>query len=908
MSMTAIRLSDSGQRSVVSGHVDNYTLLLLAFVFTGLALFQLALVNNDLSLTTFWPLVILILCGSLATFLLQRSGKLGDPLLLPLVFFLSGLGLALITRLAPAFVRPQLAWLVVATAGLLIVTSLPQNLNWLHRYKYSWLTGGLILLAATLVFGVNPSGYGPRLWLQLGPIYFQPSEPLKLLLVIFLAAYLADRRRQLREVKAYIGPVGMPHPSYWGPMLLMWGLSIVLLVWQRDLGAALLFFCTFLAMLYAAIGQKRYLWGGVLLLVVAGSIGYYLFDVVQLRIEAFWNPWLDPAGRSFQIVQSLLAFASGGFFGQGLGQGLPTAIPVVHTDFVFAAIGEEYGLLGALGVMVCFLLLVSRAFYIALRAETGFEQLLATGIGAMLSLQTLIITAGTLKLMPLTGVTLPFVSYGGSSLVTSFVMVGLLLFIGSQRRGEATKQRGVAVANFPLHTSERSLPLRRSTSHASGPPLPIYHLSLARELFIGFAVVAGGLIFWQIALAPLLNGREDNPRPVIAQQQIRRGRLLTADGVPVAQTIINEEGLAERRYPYAGLSSVTGYYSIRYGLGGTEATFDPILRGTADQTPEEKWLGDLLHRPLVGHDVTLTIDLPAQVAADVALGEEEGAVVVMEIETGAIRVMSSHPTYDPNHLDDMWDTLRKDQQAPLLNRATQGLFPVGDLARLVGLIGLHEAGATTPPDPLTAPLVEMLAPLSQPGYLATARQLGLIRPLPGLPSQVGRLPDFENRGTARDLAVTPLHLARVMAALELEGRLPTPTLAAVEAEVAPQQTQAFGPDTARYIRSLLPQVADEMVGLVGQATPKETGQRSLSWFVGLASAEAIKAEPALKGANAQAESELILDPAQIARPTPTAPLAWTPARYVVVAVVVTNNPEDNSALRLARAPLQVLLK
>jgi peptidoglycan glycosyltransferase len=882
---------------VVGSHFDSYALLLLAFVFTGLALFQLALVNNDLSLTTFWPLVILILCSSLAAFLLQRSEKVGDPLLLPLIFFLSGLGLALITRLAPAFIKPQLAWLVAATAGLLIVTLLPQNLNWLHRYKYAWLTGGLILLAATLVFGVNPSGYGPRLWLQLGPIYFQPSEPLKLLLVIFLAAYLADRRLQLREVKAYIGPLGMPHPSYWGPMLLMWGLSIVLLVWQRDLGAALLFFCTFLAMLYAAIGQKRYVLGGVLLLVVAGSIGYYLFDVVRLRIEAFWNPWLDPAGRSFQIVQSLLAFASGGFFGQGLGQGLPTAIPVVHTDFVFAAIGEEYGLLGALGVMVCFLLLVSRAFYIALRAESGFEQLLATGIGAMLSLQTLIITAGTLKLMPLTGVTLPFVSYGGSSLVTSFVMVGLLLFIGSQRRGKAAQQRGGKEANFPFHASERSLSLER-------PPLPIYHLSLARELFIGFTVVAGGLIFWQIALAPFLNGRDDNPRPVVAEQQIRRGRLLTADGVAVAQTIINEQGLAERRYPYAGLSSVTGYYSLRYGLGGTEAAFDPILRGTADQTVEEKWLADLLHRPSVGRDVTLTIDLPAQVAADVALGEEEGAVVVMEIETGAILVMSSHPTYNPNLLDDMWDTLRQDRQAPLLNRATQGLFPVGDLARLVGLIGLREAGATIPHDPLTAPLAEMLAPLSQPGYLATARQLGLLRPLPGLPSQVGRLPNFENRGTVRDLAVTPLHLARVVAALELEGRLPSPTLAA-EAEAPLPQTQTFGPDTARYIRSLLPQVTEQMVGFAGQATPKETGQRPLSWFVGLAPAEAVQVETIQQ---AQGEAELVLDPAQIATPTPTAPLAWTPARYVVVAVVVTNNPEDNPALSLARAPLRMLLK
>jgi cell division protein FtsW (lipid II flippase) len=216
-------------------------------------------------------------------------------------------------------------------------------------------------------------------------------------------------------------------------MLLMWGFSMVLLIWQRDLGAALLFFGVFLAMLYAATGQGRYVLIGLTLLGVGSLAGYRLFDHVALRIEAWWNPWREASGRSFQIVQSLLAFASGGVLGQGLGQGLPTAIPVVHTDFVFAAIGEEYGLAGAMAVIACFALLVSRAFYIALRASRPFDQLLAAGIGALLGLQALVIMAGTLKLMPLTGVTLPFVSYGGSSLLTSMMMVGLLLHISSHR-------------------------------------------------------------------------------------------------------------------------------------------------------------------------------------------------------------------------------------------------------------------------------------------------------------------------------------------------------------------------------------------------------------------------------------------------------------------------------------------
>ncbi len=860
-----------------------YSLFLLAFLFTGLALIQLHLVNGSLSPTTLTPLLVLVGCGSGAAYCLHVRRRAGDSILLPLVYFLTGLGLAMIARLAPAFVTRQIFWLVMATAALLLVTLFPKNLNWLRHYKYSWLTGGLLLLVATLLFGVNPSGFGPRLWLQLGGIYFQPSEPLKLLLVIFLAAYMADRHRQLAEKPAYIGRVPFPHPSYFGPMFLMWAFSVVLLIWQRDLGAALLFFGTFVGMLYGATGQARYVWSGGLLLIGAGLLGYYLFDVVQLRVEAFLNPWLDPSGRSFQIVQSLLAFASGGLFGQGLGQGLPTAIPVVHTDFVYAAIGEEYGLLGALAILTCFALLLSRAFHIALRAGSNFERLLAAGIGTMLGLQTIVITAGTLKLVPLTGITLPFVSYGGSSLVTSFVMVGLLIFI-------AKKQAGLEPRFVPPS------------------PLINYNARLAKGLLTGFMIVAGGLVFWQLAAAPFLVARADNPRPIIAEQQIERGRLVTADGIPVAETIMTEVGLADRHYPYPELSTVTGYYSLRYGVGGTEAAFDSMLRGTAGRAGLEAWLDDLLHRPLVGQDITLTINLPAQVSADVALGDREGAVVVMDLETGAILVMSSHPTYDPNTLDETWDTLRQDERAPLLNRATQGLFPVGDLARMVGLVGLYDAGLHMPDDPLAAPLSDMLAPLGQAGYLATAHQLGLTRLLAGLPSQPGRLPDLEGEETVRELATTPLHLARVAAALELEGRLPNPTLSLNFESILPasggNRTQAMSPATASFVRSMLPQVDShaQIIGLTGQTTPEETGQAWLSWFVGLAPAE-------VSPISADGPAMLPLDPSQApVAPTPTPQIERDKARYVVVAVVVTAKPDVEAALQVARAPLNVLLE
>ncbi len=877
-----------------SSVVAHRLLWALAYLFITIALLQLGLTNNTLTLFTFIPLLVLIGCGSIAAYSLNRLNRAKtlsggrwsvvscpDPILLPLTYFLAGLGLVLTARLAPSsFIVRQQFWLVIATALLLLVTLLPQNLNWLRRYKYTWLIGGLLLLSATLIFGVNPSGFGARLWLNIGSFYFQPSEPLKLLMIVFLAGYLADRRRQLVEIKAYVARIPLPHPAYFGPMLLMWGFSIVLLIWQRDLGAALLFFGTFLGMLYLATGEQRYVWVGLVLLVGAGILGYYLFDVVELRVDAFLNPWLDPAGRSFQIVQSLLAFASGGFLGQGLGQGLPTAIPVVHTDFVFAAIGEEFGLWGSTGVLLCFALLVGRAFFIAARARNGFEQLLAAGIGTMLGLQTVIIMAGTLKLLPLTGVTLPLVSYGGSSLVTSFVMVGLLLFI-DQRSATTTVPR---------------LPF------LSFRPMP--HYRLARGLMTGLLIVAGGLAFWQILAAPFLVDRDDNPRPIIAEQQIRRGRLLAADGTPIVETVAGDDGLTQRRYLYPDLSSVTGFYSIRYGAGGTEALFDPLLRGTANRSEESLRLDDLLHRPLAGEDVELTINLPAQLAADAALGNREGAVVIMELETGAIVVMSSHPTYDPNTLDEQWDSLRADARAPLLNRVTQGLFPVGDLARLIGLIGLVEAGATLPDDPRTAELSEMMQPLGESGYLATAHQLGLSQTVPGLLSQPGLLPNFEAQGTVRDLAITPLHLVRLAAALENAGRLPSPGLSADHQREA---VSAMSSQAAWVGRGLLGQVSEQVVGLRGTATPKETGQASLSWFVGLAPTTASKID------SPNEANDLVLDPTQInPEPTPQAvvepaPARLRPARYAVVAVVVTTEPDETIAFEIAKTALEVIL-
>ncbi|MBI3241971.1 MAG: FtsW/RodA/SpoVE family cell cycle protein [Chloroflexi bacterium] len=357
------------------------------------------------------------MCAVAGHVLLARRLPHRDPLLFPLVMFLSGWGLALIWRLAPAFGLRQTIWLAISVAGMLLVTYAPGDLRWLRRYRYLWLVAGLGLTALTLIAGVNPSGGGPTLWLGCCGLYFQPSEALKLLFVVYLAAYLAEKGSSTGVVTAPL----------LAPIILMWTFSIVLLVSQRDLGTGSLIFAVFIALLYLATGQRRYLIIGGLLLIVGASLAYFLFDVVRLRVEAWIDPFADPSGRSFQIVQSLIAVADGGLFGNGFGIGSPTVIPVVHSDFVFAAIVEEWGLIGGLAAIGLVAALVFRGFRAAILARGTFRRLLAGGLAALIGLQSILIVGGVIKALPLTGVTLPFLSYGGSSMLAHFIIIGLLL-------------------------------------------------------------------------------------------------------------------------------------------------------------------------------------------------------------------------------------------------------------------------------------------------------------------------------------------------------------------------------------------------------------------------------------------------------------------------------------------------
>jgi cell division protein FtsW (lipid II flippase) len=332
-----------------------------------------------------------------------------DPYLLPTAALLSGWGLILIWRLDEDFGLRQTMWLGICLALLWILVRVKRIFSRLRRYKYLWLVMGLALTGLTFFLGTYPGGVGPHLWLGAAGIYLQPSEPLKLLLVVYLAAYLADQL-----------PIGFNLLQMLTPTLVMILAALGILVAQRDMGTATIFILLYAALVFIASGQRRILAISAAILGVAGAAGYQLLNVIQVRINSWVNPWADPTGTSYQVIQSLISTGAGGVFGTGLGLGSPGVVPVAHSDFIFSALSEEFGLLGTGALFILIALLTIRGLNAALRARSIFQRYLAAGLTIFLVMQSLVIIGGNLGVLPLTGVTLPFVSYGGSSLLTSF--------------------------------------------------------------------------------------------------------------------------------------------------------------------------------------------------------------------------------------------------------------------------------------------------------------------------------------------------------------------------------------------------------------------------------------------------------------------------------------------------------
>ena len=428
---------------------------LLAVVITGSGYVLLALSEGPALPANLWFFLgVLIGLYVVAHIAMRALAPRADATLLPLAALLNGIGFVTITRidrdatdqLAPS----QAVWTAVGVLAFIGTLFVVRRVALLERYRYTFLFFGIVALLLPLVPGVGREINGARLWVRLGPINFQPGEVAKVLLVVFLAGYLVDKREVLARGVRQIGRLRLPAAKHLGPLFLAWGFSLVVMIRQKDLGSSLLFFAVFAVMLYIATERTAFLLAGGVLFVAGAVIGYALFGHVQDRVSVWADPWASGEAQGFQIVQSMFALGTGGFAGTGLGLGRPNIIPNAATDFVFSAIGEELGLLGTAAVVVGFLLFVGAGYRIAVQADRPFPKLFAAGLTSIIGIQTFIIIGGVTRLIPLTGITLPFVSYGGSSLIANFVVLALLLRISDE-----TAERAAGRAARPAAVSRR---------------------------------------------------------------------------------------------------------------------------------------------------------------------------------------------------------------------------------------------------------------------------------------------------------------------------------------------------------------------------------------------------------------------------------------------------------------------
>ncbi len=378
----------------------------------------------------------LLLVAAIATRLFARGA---DPTLLPLVALLHGLGYVMITRLDDRLAGLQTTWTFIAISAYVATLFVVQRTNDLARYTWTFFVIGAGLLLLPLVPGIGRTFGGARIWVSIGPINFQPGEFAKIALALFFAGYLAERRELIAANSWKVGPLRLPEPRHLLPIALSWAFSVVVMVGLKDLGASLLFFALFVVMVWVATERTSFLVIGTVLFAGAAYVAWRIFDNVQTRVAIWHNPWPQYEGRGYQVIQSMFALANGGVGGTGLGLGSPNKIPEVKNDFIFAALGEELGLFGATAILIAYVLIIGAGMRIAVRADRAFDKILATGLTTIIGLQAFIIIGGVIRVVPLTGITLPFVSYGGSSLLANYILVALLMRISdttARRLGE----------------------------------------------------------------------------------------------------------------------------------------------------------------------------------------------------------------------------------------------------------------------------------------------------------------------------------------------------------------------------------------------------------------------------------------------------------------------------------------
>lgn len=631
-------------------------------------------------------------CFVVAHLAIRKFAPGADPAILPISFALSSIGIAFVTRLAPDLAIRQVGWLFLGIVFMVLVIIFMRNMDKTANYKYTLMIIGLILLLSPLLPGIGNEIYGSRIWLSIGGFSFQPGEIAKIFIVLFLAAYLAQNREMLSVFTHKVGPFKFPDLPTILPLLIMWLISMAIVVFEKDLGSALIVYFVFLAMLYVATGKKFYLIVGLATIAIGAIILYMFFGHVQVRVATWLDPFADPTDTGYQLVQSIFSMADGGLFGVGIGSGLADNIPIVESDFIFAAIAEETGLLGAAGLLLLYLCFAIRGLVTAARARSDVSSFIAVGLTATIVLQAFIIVGGVTRLIPLTGLTLPFVSQGGSSLLASFIAIGFLLKCGDQSTG-LESEVSAGTGNIPAEGVLGRVSLGKR----------ITNTMIAFSIM--FALLVANLTMIMVVQADEYKNMPINNHTLVKESKTERGTISTYDNVVLAQSVEQPDGTYERVYPAGTLAAhVIGYASDKYGTSGIESSYNDTLKGQRNYASWTDVLNSTTGNSAAGNDVRLTINSSIQKAAQNALEGFSGACVVMDPKTGAVLALASSPTYNAADIETLLqNSANSSDSSALFNRATQALYPPGSTFKIVTLTGALENNVATESSVFSAP-------------------------------------------------------------------------------------------------------------------------------------------------------------------------------------------------------------
>ena len=831
------------------------------FIWQSAAFLTLCLETGDPDVLFFYAFSQITLFASMTLFLMVYP-RLNRAILNHMCFLL-GTGFLILCRMDMAQAVRQL---IIAAAALVLSMAVPQVMKkWGRQLKrLSLLYAGAGFAALLAVLALGQVTHGSRITWTVAGITFQPSEFVKLLFVFFLAAFLWEDASLKRVAIAAAAAGG----------------HVLVLVLSRDLGSALIFFLVFVLMVFFASGQYRYLAFGAAGGCAAALAAFRLFSHVQVRVQAWRDPWSVIDSQGYQITQSLFALSRGGLFGLGIGQGTPGDIPYVETDFIFAALTEELGLLFAVSLLAVCVCCFLHFLHIAAALEDRFYRLLSAGFGVMYIFQVFLTVGGGIRFIPLTGVTLPLVSYGGSSVMTTVLLFSAVQGAWLKRRGRLSGEED--------EEEEEEIRTRRQ-------------LAGCRAFFgILFAAMSAYLCIYLPSHSEELFNNSYNSRQSVLARQNTRGTIYSADGKVLAETV-TEEGQEVRRYPYGNLFAHVVGYSTR-GKTGLESLANYDLSNTSASAAEQAENAAAgVKNP--GNDLVTTLDSALQEAAGQAMGLYEGAIVVMEPATGKILAMVSRPDFDPNQVSEEWESLNAGESSVLLNRAAQGIYPPGSTFKIVTALeyirenpddwqdysytcgGSYTHGDNTIrcfhgsshgqldfmhsfAESCNSSFANIGMSLDRKRFASTLEELLFDQELPvDLPYSKSSVAPIENSGDEDMIQtvigqgktqMTPLHLCMITSAIANEGvlmrpfemdRVQKPDGTVIKQYEPKEYKRLMSEEEAEILRELMTDVVEEgtasklsglsytAAGKTGSAEYSDSTSDSHAWFTGFAPAE-----------------------------------------------------------------------